>query len=268
MNSTAPTVVLPATGKTGSRVADRLEALELPVRRASRSSATSFDWGDRSTWAAALEGAVAAYIAYVPDISVPGAREDVAALTELATDHGVRHLVLLSGRNESNARAVERAFGDAAETGGATWAVVRASWFAQNFTEGAFADGVRSGELALPVGDVPEPFVDVDDLADVIVVALTSPGQHRVVHEVTGPTALTFDEATARAGARLVHVPLGAFTGALRAAGVPDVEIDLYAYLFSEILDGRNTHTTDAIERALGRPPRTFDESVRVRAMR
>ena len=262
MNSTAPTVVLPATGKTGSRVADRLEALGLPVRRAARSTAPPFDWGDRSTWAAVLEGAQAAYIAYVPDISVPSAREDVAALTELATDLGVRRFVLLSGRNQANALAVERAFGQAAETGGATWSVVRASWFAQNFTEGAFADGVRSGELALPVGDVPEPFVDVDDVADVVVVALTSPGQHRVVHEVTGPRALTFDEATARAGARLVRVPLGGFSGALRDAGVPDLEVDLYAYLFSEILDGRNTQTTDAIERALGRPPRTFDQSV------
>lgn len=138
----------------------------------------------------------------------------------------------------------------------------RASWFGQNFTEGVFADGVRSGELALPVGEVPEPFVDVDDVADVVVVALTSPGRHRVVHEVTGPTALTFDEAAAKVGAWLVRVPLGGFIGALRDTGVPDVEIDLLAYLFSEILDGRNTETTDAIERALGRPPRTFDDSV------
>ena len=262
MTLTDPIVVLPATGKTGRRVADRLEASGLPVRRASRTSDTPFDWTDRSTWTDALMGASAAYVAYVPDIAVPGAGEDVVALAELATRLGVGRLVLLSGRGEPEAIAAERAFAAAAEAGGATWSVVRASWFAQNFVEGFLADAVRSGELALPVGDVPEPFVDVDDLADVAVVALTEDGQHGVTHEVTGPRALTFDEAAEQLGIRLVRVPLDAFTDALRGEGVPDGEVDLIAYLFSEILDGRNAEPTDGIERALGRPPRGFEQSI------
>ena len=169
----------------------------------------------------------------------------------------------LSGRGEPEALAAERAFAAAAEAGGATWSVVRASWFAQNFTEGFFADGVRSGELALPVGDVPEPFVDVDDVADVVVVALTEPRPARVMHEVTGPqrTDVRRGHGQGRRPAR-ARPARRVQRRAARRRVFRTCEVDLYAYLFSEILDGRNTQTTDAIERALGRPPRTFDQSL------
>ena len=53
-------LVLGGTGKTGRRVAQRLEARGVPVRIGSRSAEPPFDWEDRSTWAPALEGMSAA----------------------------------------------------------------------------------------------------------------------------------------------------------------------------------------------------------------
>ena len=68
-----PVFIAGGTGKTGRRVAERLEALGIPVRIGSRSSSHSFDWEHPEGWAAALQGASAIYATYAPDLAVPGA---------------------------------------------------------------------------------------------------------------------------------------------------------------------------------------------------
>ncbi len=60
-------------GKTGSRVAHRLNALGRPVRAVSRHSEPRFDWLDDSTWEGALSGCTSAYLTFQPDIGLPGA---------------------------------------------------------------------------------------------------------------------------------------------------------------------------------------------------
>ena len=268
MQNHLPTLVIAATGKTGRRVADRLEAAGHPVRRGSRSGATRFDWDDRSTWGPALEGARAVYVVYSPDLAVPAAPDAITAFTELAKAKGVRRLVLLSGRGEEEAQRCERIVQDS----GLEWTVVRASWFAQNFDEGAFRDLVLSGEVALPAGDVREPFIDVDDIADVAVAALTEDGHSGEVYEVTGPRLMTFAgavaeiaEATGR-DIRFVTIPREAFTAGLAEAGMPEGQIELLDYLFGTVLDGRNEHLTDGVQRALGRPARDFADYARAAA--
>jgi uncharacterized protein YbjT (DUF2867 family) len=254
------TLVIGGTGKTGRRIVSRLRERGLPVRSASRSSDPPFDWNDEATWAPALRGASSAYVSFFPDLAVPGAPEAIAALAGEALSAGVRRLVLLSGRGEEEAQRAERAL----QSSGIDWTVVRCSWFAQNFSEDYLLESVLAGAVALPAEDVPEPFVDVDDIADVAVAALTEVGHHGQVYEVTGPRLLTFAEAVAeiaRAGGReiaFVPIPLEAFTGYLAEVGEPQEVIDILAYLFTEVLDGRNAHVTDGVFRALGRQPRDF----------
>ncbi|MEM8712929.1 MAG: NmrA family transcriptional regulator [Planctomycetota bacterium] len=182
-NQSAPILVIAGTGKTGRRVADRLEAMGRPVRRGSRSSGTPFDWNERATWRPALEGVQAAYVVYSPDLAVPEAPEAISAFTGLARELGVQRLVLLSGRGEEEAQRCE----GIVQQSGLEWTVVRASWFAQNFNEGAFLDLVLSGEVTLPADEVREPFIDIDDIADTVVAALTSDDHVGEVYEVTGP---------------------------------------------------------------------------------
>ena len=112
------------------------------------------------------------YVAYAPDVAVPGAAETVRAFVDEAVGAGVERLVLLSGRGEEGAERAEAFVRDA----GVEWTILRASWFAQNFSESYLLEPVLLGEVALPVGDMVEPFVDVDDIADVAVAALTEPG--------------------------------------------------------------------------------------------
>jgi uncharacterized protein YbjT (DUF2867 family) len=259
------TLVLGSNGKTGRRVAQRLTALGLPWRAGSRTANPPFSWEDPATWAPALQGMGSVYISYFPDIAVPGAADTVGAFARLAVQQGVRRLVLLSGRGEEGAQLAERAV----QATGADWTVLRATWFNQNFSEGNFLGMVLDGELTLPVGEVPEPFVDADDIADVAVAALTQHGHVGEVYELTGPRLLTFaqaaDEITRAAGrpVRCTPIPLDAFTAALAQQGEPPEVVDLLRYLFNEVLDGRNAHLADGVQRALGRAPRDFAEFAR-----
>jgi uncharacterized protein YbjT (DUF2867 family) len=258
-------LVTGATGKTGRRVVERLAANGRPVRVGSRAGRPPFDWAERSTWEPAVRGVGAAYLSFFPDLAVPGAADTVADFADVAVRAGVGRLVLLSGRGEVEAQRAERAV----QQPGADWAIVRASWFNQNFSEDYLLDGILAGELALPVGAVREPFVDAEDIADVAVAALTGHEHAGQVYELTGPDLLTFDEAVneiavaAGRDVRLLPVTMAEYTAMLAEQRVPPDIAALLTYLFTEVLDGRNAHLTDGVQRALGRPPRSFRDYAR-----
>lgn len=265
---TQTTLVIGGTGKTGRRVVDRLGARGLPVRIGSRSAEPPFDWEDDSTWAAAVEDVTAAYITYYPDLAFPGAAEKVRAFADLTARRGVRRLVLLSGRGEEGAMRSEQGVREA----GVEWTILRSTWFSQNFSEHFLLKPVLSGVIALPAGDVAEPFVDLDDLADVAVAALTEDGHAGQVYELTGPRLLTFDDAAAEisqaSGRDVKYIPVSTGDYAAMAAehGVPPEEVEALTALFSEVLDGRNAHLADGVQRALGRQPRDFNDYARAAA--
>ena len=260
-----PVFIAGGTGKTGRRVAERLTANGIPVRIGSRQAAPAFDWNDRATWAAAVSGAGAAYITYYPDVTVPGAVETVESFIQLALEKDCHRLVFLSGLGEEEARRAEQVL----IRSGAEWTVVRAAWFMQNFSESFFLEGVRAGEVVFPADKVVEPFVDADDIADIVAKALSEKGHAGEIYEVTGPRLMTFAEATgeiARATGRdirYVPVDLDAYVATMRDLGVPDDEIQLLEYLIGDVLDGRNESMTDGVQRALGRSPRDFADYAR-----
>ena len=254
------TLILGGTGKTGRRIAERLAGRGVPTRIASRSAEPAFDWNDQGTWDAALDGVTTVYVSYAPDLAIPGATDTIRAFVEHAVQRGVKRLVLLSGRGEEEAQLCEQIV----QAAGVEWTVVRASWFAQNFSEGEFLGMVLSGAVTLPAGDVPEPFVDADDIADVAVAALTEDGHAGEIYEVTGPRLLTFADAVAeiarasRRDIRYIRIPHDAFAAGVAEAGLPDEILWLLNYLFDTVLDGRNAHLCDGVQRALGRAPTDF----------
>ena len=258
------TLVLGGRGKTGRRVVERLTARGVPTRVGSRFGEPPFDWDARSTWAPALNGVASAYVSYYPDIAIPGAVEKVRSFAELALEHGVRRLVLLSGRGEEEAQRAEQAVRDT----GAALTIVRCAWFMQNFSEDFLVEPILTGEVALPAGDEPEPFVDADDIADVAVAALTDDRHIGEVYELTSPRLLTFAEAVgeiARAtGREIRYVPVSLEEYAAGAAhfGVPAEFVEFLTYLFRDVL-GRSAYVTDGVQRALGRDPRDFSDYAR-----
>ncbi len=262
--SNAPNLIIGKHGKTGWRVERLLQEMGLPTRAVSRSTLPAFDWEDPSTWKAALEGTRAAYITFHPDLAIPSAEQTIKDFVALAIASGLEHLVLLSGRGEEGARRAELVL----ENCGLEWNVVRASWFMQNFSENFMIEGILEGELMLPAGDVAEPFVDVDDIAEVAVATLTNHDLRNRVFELSGPRAMTFaecvDEISSAVGYRIKYtqVDIDSFVDAMRQTGAPDSLLWLMRELFTVVLDGRNSRPTSGVEEALGRPATDFRDYV------
>ena len=263
MNS-KPILIVGKTSKTGSRVNSLLKAQGYETRALSRSTNPSFDWQDPSNWSQVMAGCEIAYVTFQPDLAVPSAQTLVAEFLLQAKVAGIRHIVLLSGRGEDGAQKAERLLMNC----GLGWNVVRASWFNQNFSEGFMIDGVLSGEIVLPAGDIKEPFIDVDDIAEVAVACINRRDLANQVFEVTGPELLSFRECAAILSEELgrpinfLPVDVDDFLGALRGQGFPDEVMWLMNELFSKVLDGRNSNTVNGVQRALGRPATSFRQYV------
>ncbi|MBO3697943.1 NmrA family NAD(P)-binding protein [Roseivirga sp. E12] len=253
-------LVIGGTGKTGRKVAQHLTALGHNVRIGSRSAKPSFDWEDITTWQEALTGMDKVYITFQPDLAVPGAPEAITALCEMAKKSNVQKLVILSGRGEKEAQHCEQIVINS----GLQWSVVRADWFNQNFSESFFLDPIYAGQVALPRTEVKIPFIDTDDIAEIAVKALTEDKYNGRVLEVTGPELITFgdvismiNQATGR-DIKLHAIDIDSYVEMLREHKVPESYIWLINYLFTNVLDGRNSSTTKTVDELLGRPAKSF----------
>jgi uncharacterized protein YbjT (DUF2867 family) len=259
-------LVLGGTGKTGRRLVSSLRDQGRTVRAASRSGQTRFDWSDQDTWAAAVAGAKAVYLIAPAD---PALAE---IFVKQATEAGVRRFVALSGRSIDKFPAeffrgmssAEQAVRDS----GAEWTIIRPNNFNQNFSEDLWWEPLRAGRLTLPVGAVPEPFVDAQDIADVAAVLLTSDGHHGKVYDLSGPRAITFEAAVATiakaAGRDLRYVevtPEQYRTELLDLGASEDDAAELNA-LFDGMRAGYYAEPADGVQRVLGREPTDFDTYV------
>lgn len=264
VNSNRKTLVLGATGKTGRRVAKKLQQMNIPVRAGSRKGTPPFDWEKPDNWEKGLNNIQKVYITFQPDFAVPGALEKIQLFVDTAKQSGVQKLVLLSGRGEPEAEEGEYVVMDS----GLSWTIVRASWFMQNFSEYFFLDFILGGHIIVPETKALEPFVDVDDIADVAVAALTDDKHNGKIYELTGPELLSIKEATAMISESInrpiayQEVSIQKFLKILRDHQVPKDYMWLMEYLFTEILDGRNESLTGDVKKVLGREPGTFAEYV------
>jgi uncharacterized protein YbjT (DUF2867 family) len=259
------TLIIGGNGKTGRRVAERLAALGAPHRIASRTGAPPFDWNDERTWPRALEGASAIYLTYHPDLAIPGAADRIDRLARRAVAAGTRKIVLLSGRGEPQVRPAE----DAVRASGAATTILQCAFFDQNFSEGVLAPILD--QIVFPGGDVAEPFLDADDIADVAVAALEGDAHAGKTYELTGPRLLTFAEAAAEIAAasnkpvRYVPIDFERYAEIL-SAEMSAREVTFLVELFRWLTDGHNAHVTSDVEGVLGRKPRDFRDYARAAA--
>lgn len=254
-------LVLGSNGKTGRRVAERLEQIEgIEVRLGSRNEKLPFDWEKPETWPAVLQGIDTVYITFQPDLAIPSAVKTIQNFTGLATKLGVQKMVLLSGRGEKEAQLCEEIVKSTAKN----WTIIRASWFNQNFSESFFLDPILAGIVALPRAEALEPFTDADDIADVVTAALLEDKHNGQTYELTGPRLLTFQQAVneiAEASGRNITfqgLSLEEYNQLLQEYQVPEDHIWLINYLFEQVLDGRNSSITSDIENILGRKAKDF----------
>ena len=260
----SPILIIGKNGKTGARFNQRLQGLGFDTRPVSRSTSPAFDWDKPATWNSAIAGTRVAYVTYQPDLAVPGAEATIKEFVHIAAEAGVEHIVLLSGRGEAGAERAEQILMHS----GMTWNIVRASWFAQNFSESFMLDGILAGELVLPAGDTVEPFIDVDDIADVAVAAITETRHRNKLFEVSGPRALSFAECIQEISTALgrpvkyTQVSIDAYIKQLQEQGMPEDMQWLLRELFTVVFDGRNSEVAPGVEQALGRQATDFSSYV------
>ena len=257
-------LVLGSTGKTGKRVAERLQNLQIPTRLGSRKGQPSFNWDEPGNWEEVLTGIETVYITFQPDVAIPRAFEKIKLFTEAAKLCKVNKLVLLSGRGEDTAEACEQLVIQS----GIEWTIIRANWFMQNFSESIFLESILNNELVIPTAKSPEPFVDVDDIADVAVAVLMNKQHSYKTYVLSGPAAISFESATAQIATALnrpiayTEISINEYADILKSYQLPDETVDLIQYLFTEVLDGRNETISNDIENILGRKPTSFKEYV------
>lgn len=264
-----PILVTGATGKSGRRVVSQLRAKGLAVRAAARNGEHIFDWTDSGTWDAALEGVRSIYIVQLDGTKL------VRPFIERAVQHGVQRIVLASGRGIDNPDYAKDSSGifegivdseAAVRESGLEWTISRPGWFAQNFSEGFFADAILAGELRLPAGDGAASFVDAEDIAAVVVAALTEDRHAGQIYELSGPRAVTLTEAVATiseaTGREIRYVPLSVegYVAELVQQGLPPADAEAFADVIEPLREGTDEYVSDGVQRALGRPPRTFAE--------
>jgi nucleoside-diphosphate-sugar epimerase len=241
------------TGKTGRRVVDRLKTRDITARIGSRAGEPPFDWENPETWAGVLDGMDTVYINYHPDLAIPGARKAIEEFTSQAVKGGIQKMVLLSGKGEKEAELCEQVVMNA----GTDWTIVRASWFNQLFSEAFLLDPILAGYVDLPGEEALVPFVDADDIADVVVESLLDDKHVGQTYELTGSNATGRDIV-------FNSITIEEYEKMLKEYQVPEGVIWLISYLFTEVLLlSSNSVVTNDIQKVLGRKAKDFTEYAR-----
>jgi uncharacterized protein YbjT (DUF2867 family) len=190
--------VFGATGKTGSLILEDALRRGWRVRAATRRRASGgewfrFEWDERERWPEAFRDSDAVYL-LIP-FKHPGAPETTPELVEAVAATGVRRIVLLSSLDAAHAQPDDplvRAEAKLRELD-VKHAILRPTWFFDNFSVGSFASMTEAGELRLPAGDGRIPFVDIRDVAAVATAALAEGGPEGIL-PLTGPMAISHGE--------------------------------------------------------------------------
>lgn len=264
-------LVLGAGGTTGRRLVDQLNHQRLvTVRTAGRRDGLDvrFDWDDPGTWDAAVAGAQAVYV--VPPALRTDPSDQVSSFLDLAGRSGTTRAVLVSSLGvtfpgepaDSGRRRTERAVRES----GLRWTIARPSGFMQNLSEGFLAGGVAQGTILSATANGRVPLVDAGDIAGVAAVALTTDTLQGRVAALTGPAALSFEEATAiisrRAGRPVAHRSIGgpALSDLLVGFGLPADYVEMLVRDQLAIAEGHAASVSADVPGILGRAATGFED--------
>lgn len=276
-------VVFGATGTIGSQVLAQLAERGEPVRAVARTEekaaalhsdtveAVVADLADPASLPAALVGADQVFVA------TPASADQVELESNLVDAIGGSdvHLVKLAALGY-DAVPAEKAIAFAANHArivqharerGVALTVLAPSGFLSNLL--ASAGTVRQGQLYGSAGDGGVAWVDPRDVAAVAVHVLTAGGHVGASYAVTGPEVLTHDQLAARLSTglgrevRYVDLPAEQFRQSLRDAGIDGWTADALTELHQVYRAHQSEVVTDDVQKATGRPARSFDDWLR-----
>jgi uncharacterized protein YbjT (DUF2867 family) len=189
---------------------------------------------------------------------------------DAAAKAGVAHVVKLSGimpevdspfRFARMHGAIERKL----EASGLAFTHLRAGEFMHAYFR-QVTSIVAKGAVLLPMADARIASIDLADLAEVAVAALTQSGHAGKTYPLTGPEALTMSEVAAKLSTatgksiKYIDVPPEEAKKAQLAAGVPPYRVEALAELFAERRKGKEANVSPVLANVFGRKPTSFDE--------
>lgn len=264
-------------GKTSSRIAQlasqnghivRTAARRAPENPVERSEHVAFDWNDLSTYVPALIGMDAVYL-----VAPVGMNPETLMIPFIrqALELSVRRFVLLSSASVSQSDPVFGPVHLYLQENAPEWAVLRPSYFMQNFSEAAHAATLRqSGQILTATGSGKVGFVDAEDIAAVGLEALVRPEPFNEDLIITGPRSMNYKEAAEIIGRisgreiRHTEITEQELRSGLIAAGVPEDYAAFLAHLDTRIrIEGIEDQATDTVLRVAGREPRSLESFVR-----
>lgn len=215
--------------------------------------------------AAAFEGIHRAFI-FAPPGYVPQ-NEIVSPLIQEAVRHKLEKVVLLTalGANADEKTPLRVAELEL-ERSGLAYNIVRPNWFMQNFNT-FWIQGIKEhGKIFLPTGKAKGSFIDVRDIADVVVRLISTDDLNNQAFDITGKQSLDHDEVAAVlskvAGRTITYqenspeVLKQGFIG----AGVPEDYADFLLLILGFFAQGYSAHTTTAVKELLGHEPTSFEQ--------
>jgi len=145
------------------------------------------------------------------------------------------------------------------------WAVLRPTWFMQNFSEGQHLASIRNeSRIYSAAEDGRVPFVSADDVATVARLALTRDEPFNADFILTGSQTLSYDEVAARistvVGHKVSHHRLtpDLLAARYRSLGLGPAYAQTLAAMDTAIARGAEDRVTTCVQSVTGRPPTTF----------
>jgi uncharacterized protein YbjT (DUF2867 family) len=154
------------------------------------------------------------------------------------------------------------------EASGIDFTFLRPSLFMQQTL--TYAPSIATtGSFSAPLGTGAIALVDTRDVAAVAVAALTEEGHARRIYDLTGPSALTFDEIADEISRAIgkkvayVHVPPEYARKQMQAAGLPRWLAEDMLTLFAACREGYGADVSTTVKDVTGQRPRSFREFAR-----
>jgi ergot alkaloid biosynthesis protein len=264
-------LVTGGTGKTGGRLIHRLVEQGWTARCASRSGKAAagvdgvkFDWHDVQGHAAALAGVKRIYL--VAPVGSNSPLEVMQPFIELAIARGVRRFVLLSSSALEEGGPAMGAVHALLHRIAPEWAVLRPSWFMENFAGSHLATIRDQDSIYSATDDGLIPFIAADDIAEVAFRALTDKDAANSDLLITGPEALSYGEAAAIIGkargrpVRHVRLSGAELTARFESFGVAPDYAAMLAGLDRAIAAGAEARTTSVVAQLTGRGPMSLED--------
>jgi ergot alkaloid biosynthesis protein len=259
-------------GKTGRRLVAALREEGFPYIVASREpsaieGSVYFDWTKRSTWDAALDGLGSVYLVAPPLVAeAAGTMIDFAAL---AMERGAKRFVLLSASLLPLGGPAQGQVHLWLKENAPEWAVMRPSWFMQNFSEGQHRSTILAmGKIYSATGEGRVPFISADDVASVAKTLLTSAAPPNRDFVLTGGRLLSYDEIAdligGATGRPIVHARIDAeeLARVYASRGLSEPYARALASMDAAIARGEEERITACVHDLTKRDPKSFEEFI------